>query len=75
MWVLAEILCRRMVKDPAFQNTARFGVRLILWPIWLLIWAILGFCLLPWWGAVLLVLAYLPSYSLFYDWLNLAAQR
>lgn len=71
LWVLAEILCRRMVKDPAFQNTARFGVRLILWPVWLLIWAILGFCLLPWWAAVLLVLVYLPSYSLFYDWLNL----
>ena len=71
LWVLAEILCRRMVKDPAFQNTARFGVRLILWPIWLLIWAILGFCLLPWWAALILVLAYLPSYSIFYDWLNL----
>ena len=70
--MLAEILCRRMVKDPAFQNTARFGVRLILWPIWALIWLIIGLCIFPWWGALLLVAAYLPSYSLFYDWLNLA---
>ncbi len=72
LWVLAEILCRRMVKDPAFQNTARFGVRLILWPMWAIIWLIIGLCIFPWWGALLLVAAYLPSYSLFYDWLNLA---
>ncbi|MBR5404622.1 MAG: 1-acyl-sn-glycerol-3-phosphate acyltransferase [Bacteroidales bacterium] len=71
LWVLAEILCRRMVKDPAFQNTARFGVRLILWPLWALIWLIIGLCTMPLWGALLLLAAYLPSYSLFYDWLNL----
>ena len=72
LWVLSEFLCRRMVKDPAFQNTARFGVRLILWPIWALIWLIIGLCTMPWWGALILLAAYLPSYSLFYDWLNLA---
>ena len=27
---------------------------------------------MPWWGALILLAAYLPSYSLFYDWLNLA---
>ena len=72
LWVLSEILCRRIVKDPAFQNTARFGVRLILWPVWALIWLIIGLCTMPWWGALLLLAAYLPSYSIFYDWLNLA---
>jgi len=72
MWILAELLCKFLVKDPAFQNTARFGVRLILWPLWALIWLIIGLSTLPWWGALLLTLAFLPSYSLFYDWLNLA---
>ena len=71
LWILSELLCKFLVKDPAFQNTARFGVRLILWPVWAIIWLIIGLCTLPWWGAILLLIAYLPSYSLFYDWLNL----
>lgn len=72
MWILAELLCKFLVKDPAFQNTARFGVRLILWPVWALLWLVIGLSTMPWWGALLLTLAFLPSYSLFYDWLNLA---
>jgi len=71
LWLPAEIMCRRMIKDPAFQNTVRYAVRLVLWPLWALIWLIIGLCVLPWWGALLLMAAFLPSYSLFYDWLNL----
>ena len=37
--------------------------------------AALLFALLPWWAAALLLLYYLPSYSLFYDWLNLVNGR
>ncbi len=70
MWALAEYLCSR-IKDKAFCNTARFGVKLLGTPLFLVIWAILFFSLLPWWAALLLLLLFLPSYSVFYDWLNL----
>ena len=69
LWLPAEILCSKL-QDKAFCNSARFIVRLLLWPIVGLLWAVLLFCLLPWWLALLLLLFYIPSYSIFYDWLN-----
>ena len=66
MWATAELLCHK-IKDKAFCNSARFMVRLLLWPLIGLLWAILFFCLLPWWLAVLLLLFYIPSYSIFYE--------
>ena len=66
MWLTAEVLCSKLA-DKAFCNSARFLVRLLLWPITGIIWAVLLFCLLPWWLALLLLLYFLPSYSLFYD--------
>ena len=71
LWVPAEILCSKL-QDKAFCNSARFLVRLLLWPIVGILWAILLFCLLPWWLALLLLLFYIPSYSIFYEWLNLS---
>ena len=65
MWVTAEVLCRR-AKDHAWNNTIRFGVKLLATPLMLLFWLLV----LPgWWklGAILFLL----SYSFFYDWLNL----
>ncbi|MBQ3765548.1 MAG: 1-acyl-sn-glycerol-3-phosphate acyltransferase [Bacteroidales bacterium] len=65
MWVTAEVLCRR-AKDHAWNNTIRFGVKLLGTPLMLLFWLLV----LPgWWklGAILFLL----SYSFFYDWLNL----
>ena len=70
MWVTAECICRWAVKDPAFQNTARFAVKLVGTPLIFIIWAVLFFLLLPWWAAAGLLLLFLPSYSIFYDWLN-----
>lgn len=70
MWLPAEWLCRRKVKDRAFHNTVRFGARLLLGPLTFLLWTILFFCLLPWWMALALLLLFIPSYSFFYDWLN-----
>lgn len=71
LWVPAEILCSKL-QDKAFCNSARFLVRLLLWPIVGILWAVLLFCLLPWWLALLLLLFYIPSYSIFYEWLNLS---
>jgi hypothetical protein len=70
MWFTAEFLCRK-IQDKAFCNSARFLVRLLLWPVTGIIWAVLFFCLLPGWLALLLLLFFIPSYSLFYDALPL----
>ncbi|MBO4567302.1 MAG: 1-acyl-sn-glycerol-3-phosphate acyltransferase [Bacteroidales bacterium] len=70
MWALAEWICSRM-KDPAFQNTARFGVRMLGTPVFFVIWAVVLFLLLPWWAALCGLGLFLISYSVFYDWLGL----
>lgn len=75
MWATAESLCHFKVKDPAFRNTVRYVVRLLMSPLVLILWAVLFFLTLPWWGACLLLAAFFFSYSFFYDWLNLAAGR
>lgn len=75
MWAIAEFMCKFKIKDTAWNNTVRFGVKMVGTPVFFLLWAIIGFILLPWWGALLLLAAFLPSYSLFYDWLNLLWDR
>ena len=71
MWGLSEWLCHKKVKDPAFRNTARFGVKLIGTILFGIIWAAVLFSLLPWWAAAAGLLYFFMSYSIFYDWLNL----
>lgn len=71
LWLTAEYLSFYKIKDPAFRNTARFGVRVALTPVVLLLWAIPAFLLLSPWIAAAILLCYLFSYSIFYDWLNL----
>ncbi len=71
MWGLAEFLCHFKVKDAAFRNTVRFGCKLILTPIMLLVWGLVFGLNLPWWAALGLCLYFIHSYSIFYDWLNL----
>ena len=67
MWITAEFLCKKKVKDRAFHNTVRYGCRLLLGPLTLIIWAVLFFLLLPWWLALALLVLASHSYSLFYD--------
>ena len=35
------------LKDPAFRNSVRFVMNLVVWPLLVLIYAIIAFCLLP----------------------------
>ena len=47
----------RLLKDYAFRNSIRFMMMLILWPILLIIYWTVAFCLLPWeWALVCAVL-------------------
>ena len=89
MWGIGEYLCHFMVKDAAFRNTVRFGCKLLLTPIMIIVWGLVfGLCLpgaalalgltgwlaSGWTLAALGILLFLPSYSIFYDWLNLVRE-
>ena len=49
------------LKDPAFRNSVRFVLNLILWPLLMIIYAIIAYSLLPWQWALPLTLAFLPA--------------
>lgn len=49
------------LKDPAFRNSVRFVVNLVVWPLFVLIYAIIAFCLLPWQSALLATLLIIPA--------------
>lgn len=67
MWVLAEFLCKKVFKDRAFRNTARFAVMLGMIPVYLIVNLLLWFAVKIWiWRIILLVLS-LCSYPFFYD--------
>ena len=70
MWLTAEILCKR-AKDHAWNNTIRYGVKLLLTPLMLLLWLLV----VPGWWKVFAGVLFLFSYSFFYDWLNLLPSR
>lgn len=70
-WGIAEYICRRKLADKAFSNSVRFLLKLIGTPVMLLLWAVAAFLLLPPLAAAGVLLYYLCSYSLFYDYLNL----
>lgn len=61
---------RSIVKDPAFRNTASFGIKLGLTPFLLIIYTVLAFCLAPWWLALGLLVLWVPSYGYFYDYIE-----
>lgn len=69
LWAVAAKI-RKSVKDPAFRNTVSFGVRLVLDGIIFLIYAVLAFCLAPWWLALAGLILYIPSYSYFHDYIE-----
>ena len=68
-WLTFNVL-KGKIKDKAFRNTAGFGVGLAMGIILFIIYAILSFCLLPWYWACLFLLAYIPSYYSFHDCLE-----
>ena len=70
MWVTAETLCKR-AKDHAWNNTIRYGVKLLLTPLMLLFWLLV----MPGWWKLLTGVLFLFSYSFFYDWINLTPSR
>lgn len=70
MWALSEYLCSRKLKDKAFSNTARFGVKVVLSPFVIAAWAAVFFTSLPLPMAILLTLMSFMAYSKYYEYLK-----
>ena len=49
------------LKDQAFHNSVRYVVNLVLWPILMIIYAVIAYSLLPWQWALPLTLVLLPA--------------
>ncbi len=49
-----------LLKDKAFRNSIRYLINLVLWPILMLIYAVVAFATLPWLWALLLLALMLP---------------
>ena len=58
--LIAQFICTK-IKDPAFANSIRFVLNLVVWPLFVLIYAILAFCMLPWHCALVSTLLVLPA--------------
>ena len=69
LWAL-ETLIRSKTKDHAFRNTVSFGVWLGLDYILAAIYAVIAFCLAPWWLAIVLLLLYVPAYPYVHDYVE-----
>lgn len=50
-----------LLKDPAFRNSARYLVYLLVWPILMIIYSVTAFILLPWQWALLVILLLCPA--------------
>lgn len=69
MWVTFKLI-KGKIRDKAFANTVGFGVRFSLGNILFLLYAILAFCLLPWFCALTFLLLFIPAYAYFYDYIE-----
>lgn len=60
------------LKDPAFRNSVRFLMMLLLWPLLVVVYSVAAFLLLPWqWGIAAVLLA-LPAPFVAYEFWNRA---
>jgi uncharacterized protein YdaU (DUF1376 family) len=50
-----------MLKDPAFKNSVRYVMILVIWPLLVMIYAIIACCLLSWQWALLATLLTMPA--------------
>lgn len=69
MWTVNEFI-RAKVRDKAFRNTVSLGVKLAMTLILFPTYAVLGFCLAPWWLALILLLLWMPAFGYFYDYIE-----
>lgn len=63
---ITELLLTKF-KDKAFHNSVRFVATLLLWPLLMIIYAVLAFCLLPWEWALAVWLLSIPAPIISHD--------
>lgn len=64
------LLCNtifKKFKDQAFRNSVRFIMNLIVWPLLMIIYAVIAYIFLPWQWALPLTLALLPAPLIVHD--------
>jgi hypothetical protein len=49
------------MKDMAFRNSVRFMANLLMWPVLMIIYAIIAFVVLPWQWALVAIVALVPA--------------
>lgn len=54
-------LLLRKIKDYAFHNSVRYVINLVMWPILMVIYAIIAYATMPWEYALIITLAALPA--------------
>lgn len=69
MWILSEHIVRGL-KDKAFTRTARFGVKLAMTPLMVIIWALVFLLWLPFKQTDVLFLLAIFSHRIFYSGMN-----
>ena len=69
-WVTAEVLASRP-KDRTFRNSFRCATMIILWSVLAAIAAIVLFCTVKWYWALLAVVLLFPAPLLTYDYFEL----
>lgn len=67
IWIASESIVRFKVKDKAWSNTVRYACRLIGTILLTVIYGVLGFIFLPWWGALALILFFWIAPNFFYQ--------
>ncbi|MCF0177282.1 MAG: hypothetical protein HUJ90_01545 [Bacteroidales bacterium] len=66
IYLITAILSKKL-DDPAFRNSVQFTVKLILWPIIFLIYAVVAFITMPWFSALVSLLLIAPAYMILHD--------
>ena len=66
IWITSEAIVNYKVKDKAWSNTVRYACRLIGTILFTIIYGVLGFVFLPWWGAIALILFFWIAPNFFY---------
>ena len=67
IWITSEAIVKYKVKDKAWSNTVRYACRLIGTILFTIIYGVLGFVFLPWWGAIALILFFWIAPNFFYQ--------
>lgn len=65
-----SLLCHnifRKFKDQAFRNSVRCVMNLVLWPLLMIVYAVVAYCCMPWQWALPLTLALLPAPFILHD--------